>query len=106
MMSLQAGNIWTGRPKGTSGIKHAIDSSAGIKGWLDYDPDLPMKVGKGDFSPTPCSLWAEKVISAIAGRSEWERIFLTADSGASETVATPDVARNLPLLHTSRVGTG
>ena len=34
-----------------------------------------------------------------------ERVILTVDSGASETVVPPDVARNLPLLDTSQVGT-
>ena len=36
---------------------------------------------------------------------EWERIVLTVDSGALETVVPPDVARILPLIHTSQAGT-
>ena len=35
----------------------------------------------------------------------WERFFFTVDSGASETVVPLGVARNLPLIHTSQVGT-
>ena len=64
-----------------------------------------MKVGKEVFSSTLCGLWAKKAISAVADLPEWERVVLTVDSGASETVVPPDVARNLPLLHTSQVGT-
>ena len=35
---------------------------------------------------------------------EWERIVLTVDLGASDTVVPPHVARNLPLLPSSKVG--
>ena len=31
--------------------------------------------------------------------------FVTIDNGASEIVVPPDVARNLPLIHTSQMGT-
>ena len=34
---------------------------------------------------------------------EWERIVLTVDSGASDTVVPPHVARNLPLLPSPKV---
>ena len=47
----------------------------------------------------------QKAISAVAVLPEWERIVLTVNSGASETVVLPDVASCLPLLHTSQVGT-
>ena len=36
---------------------------------------------------------------------EWERIVLTVDSGASETVVPPHIARNLPLMPSPKVGT-
>ena len=35
---------------------------------------------------------------------EWERVVLTVDSGASDTVVPPHVARNLPLLPSAKVG--
>ena len=35
---------------------------------------------------------------------EWERVVLTVDSGASDTVVPPHVARNLPLLPYPKVG--
>ena len=35
---------------------------------------------------------------------EWERVVLTVDSGASDIVVPPHVARNLPLLHSPKVG--
>ena len=35
---------------------------------------------------------------------QWERLVLTVDSGASDTVIPPSVACNLPLLHSPRVG--
>ena len=60
-----------------------------------------MKVGK-EIVPR---LWARKAISAVADLPEWERMVLTVDRGASETVVPPDVARNLPLIHTSQVWT-
>ena len=36
--------------------------------------------------------------------SQWERLLLTVDSGASDTVIPPSVACSLPLLHSPRVG--
>ena len=93
-------------PKGDSAsIEQVIGSSAGIQGYLNFDPDLPMRVGQEVCSSTLCGLWAKKAISAVSDLPEWERAILTVDSGATETVVPPDVARNLPLLHTSQVGT-
>ena len=64
-----------------------------------------MKVGHGVFSSTLCGLWPKKAISAVAGLQELKRVVLTVDSGASEMVVPPDVARDLPLPHTSQAGT-
>ena len=93
-------------PKGdAASIEQVIGASAGIQGYLAFDPDLPMRVGQEVCSSTLCGLWAKKAISAVSDLPEWERVILTVDSGVSETVVPPDVARNLPLLHTSQVGT-
>ena len=76
-------------PKGDSAsTAQILGSSSGIQGYLNFDPDK-----------------AKKAISAVVDFPEWEGVILTVDSGASETVVPPDVARNLPLLHTSQVGT-
>ena len=85
-------------------IDQVIKSSAGIRGYLDYDADARMRVGKEVFPNSLCEVWARNTISAVADLPELERIFLNVDSGASETVGRPDVARNLPLIHTSQVG--
>ena len=92
-------------PCGTAVIAQVIGSSAGIQGWLDSDSDALVKVGREVFPSSLCGLWARRAISAVADLPEWERIVLTVDSGASETVVPPDVASCLPLLHTSQVGT-
>ena len=80
-------------------------SSAGVASWLAHDPDSLHKVGDQVCSPVLCGLWVRQALSAVADLLEWERIFLTVDSGASDTVIPPTVAANLPLLHSSRVGT-
>ena len=64
-----------------------------------------MQVGKEVVPNHLCGLWARKAISAVADLPEWERIVLTVASGASEAVVLPDVARKLPLIHISQVGT-
>ena len=66
---------------------------------------LLLRVGKEVFPNFLCGLWAWKAISAVADLPEWERIVLTVDSGAPKIVVPPDVARNLPLVHTNQVGT-
>ena len=87
-------------------IDQVVNSSAGICGYLDSDPDVLMRVDNEVFPNSRCGLWARKAISAVEDLPERERIVLTVDTGASETVALlPDVARNLPLIHTSQVGT-
>ena len=35
---------------------------------------------------------------------QWERVILTVDSGASDTVLPPYIARNIPLMHSDKVG--
>ena len=47
----------------------------------------------------------QTTISAFADLPESERIVLTVDSGASEAVVPPGLARNLLWLHTAQVGT-
>ena len=46
----------------------------------------------------------KQALSAVSDLPEWERVVLTVDSGASDTVVPPSVAANLPLLHSSQVG--
>ena len=41
---------------------------------------------------------------AASAVPQWERVILTVDSGASDTVLPPSVARNIPLLHSDKVG--
>ena len=82
-----------------------MGSSAGIQGFVDYDSDTLLNVGEDVFPNFLCGLWSMKATSAVADHPEWERIMLTVDSGASETVVPPDVASCLPLIHTSQVGT-
>ena len=41
---------------------------------------------------------------AAAEAPEWERVILTVDSGASDTVLPPSVARNVPLVSSDKVG--
>ena len=93
-------------PRGcSSAIEQVTCSSAGIRGYLDADPDDFMRVGKDAFPSSLCGLWARKAVNAVADFPEWERIVLTVDSGASEIVVPPDVACILPLIHTSQAGT-
>ena len=92
-------------PEGTSTTAMVVNTSAGIEGWRDFDPDLLMKVGKDVASPIICGFWLKQALSAMSDVPEWERIVLTVDSGAAETVVPPHVAKNLPLLHSNRVGT-
>ena len=92
-------------PSGTAVIAQVIVSSVGIQGWLDCDSDSLVKVGNDVFPSSLCGLWTRKAISAVADLPEWERIVLTVDSGACETVVPPNVASCLPLMHTSQGGT-
>ena len=95
-------------PKGTSTIEQVINSSAGIKGWLSYEHDQYLAVGRGSSATIAsaglCGLWARQAIMAANEKPQWERLILTVDSGASDTVIPPSVASNIPLSHTSRVG--
>ena len=93
-------------PPGTHATADQVAlSSAGVAGWLAHDPDSLHKVGDQVCSPVLCGLWVRQALSAVADLPECERIVLTVDSGASEIVIPPTVAANLPLLHSSRVGT-
>ena len=80
-------------------IEQVANSSAGIRGHLDADPNALIRVGKEAFPNSLCRLWAQKAISAVAGLPGWERIVLAVDSGASEIVVPPDVAAtSLPVI--------
>ena len=92
-------------PIGTATNVQLSCSSAGVAGWLSWNPDCLLKVGKEVHSPSLCGMWAKGAVSVVASLPEWERVVLTVDSGAAETVIPPSVARNLPLLHSSLVGT-
>ena len=92
-------------PRGLATINQVVHSSAGVRGWLDHDPDHLMRVGQEVHSPGLCGLWLRQALSAVADLPEWERLVLTVNSGASVTVIPPHVASFLPLLHSSQVGT-
>ena len=79
-------------------------SSAGVEGYLDFDRESLLRVGSEVVPAGLCGLWAKQALSAAAELSQWERVVLTVDSGASGTVLPPSVARSLPLLHSSKVG--
>ena len=52
------------------------------------------------------SFFREKPSSlAVASDTQWEKVTLTVDSGASDTVVPPSVCPGAELLKTSRVGT-
>ena len=63
-----------------------------------------MKVGQDVHNGGLCGLWLRQALLAASEVPEWERVVLTVDSGASDTVVPPRAARNLPLLHSPKVG--
>ena len=79
-------------------------SSAGIAGWLEYDPERLVRVGGQVHPERLCGLWLKQSLMAAAEMPEWERVVLTVDSGASDTVIPPSVARHLPLINSDKVG--
>jgi hypothetical protein len=100
-------------PPGGCTIKDVRESSAGIGVWANCGsgevphferPDSLLKVGNGYASRSLCGLWAKHALMAASEKPQWERVVLTVDSGASDTVLPPSVARNVPLLHSNKVG--
>ena len=86
-------------------IKHVRASSEGIRGWLDYNPDAFVKVGKdGLASANLCGLWTRQALCAASEKPHWERVILTVDSGASDTVIPLSVACNFRSRDLSRLG--
>ena len=63
-----------------------------------------LKVGDQVHNASLCGLWAKQALMAASELPEWERIVLTVDSGASDTVVPPHVAKHLPLLPSPKVG--
>ena len=55
--------------------------------------------------PTLHGLWERRPMLSSASEIRWERIILTVDSGASDTVVPPSVCSLAPLHHTEKVGT-
>jgi hypothetical protein len=88
-------------------IEQVRQSSAGVVEWARDEncPDTLLKVGKDVAPMKVCALWAKQALSAVSCLPKWERVVLTVDSGASDTVLPPSIASNVPLLHSSRVGT-
>ena len=82
-------------------------SSAGIDGWskAENEPDTLLRVGKGLAPKSLCGLWAKQALNVLSSTPQWERVVLTVDSGASDTVLPPKICSNIPLAHSSRVGT-
>ena len=97
-----------GLPAGSATFNQVQESCAGIQGWIDYNPDVMYQVGKKGArtvqSADLCGLWARQALMVASESPQWERLVLTVDSGASDTVIPPSVACNLPLLHSPRVG--
>ena len=62
------------------------------------------KVGKGVASGKLCGFWLRQALMAANEMPAWERIVLTVDSGASDTVMPPHAARNVPLMPSPKVG--
>ena len=73
-----------------------------FQGWIDYNTDVMYQVGKKGArtvqSADLCGLWARQASMVAAESPQWERLVLTVDSGAFDTVIPPSVACNLPLL--------
>ena len=63
-----------------------------------------MKVGQDVHNGGLSGLWLRQALLAASETPEWEMVVLTVDTGASDIVVPPHVARNLPLLHSSKVG--
>ena len=100
-------------PPGGCTIEQVRRSSAGVEVWADPIRDSPLefdgadtilKVGDGYAPASLCGLWAKQALLAASVVPQWERVILTVDSGASDTVLPPSIASNVPLTHTSRVG--
>jgi hypothetical protein len=101
-------------PPGGCTIEDVRRSSAGIDAWANHGgeeslhferPDSLLKVGSGYATRSLCGLWAKQALMAASEKPQWERVILTVDSGASDTVLPPSVARNVPLTHSPKVGT-
>ena len=91
--------------RGSAFLEQVVKSSAGFEGWLDFEPDGFVQVGTEVHTATLCGLWARQALMAAREAPEWERVVLTVDSGASDTVMPPSVARNAQLLASPKVGT-
>ena len=85
-------------------IEHVIVSSAGVRGWLDYNPDEYLRVGDEVYPADLCGLWARQALCVASEKPQWERVVLTVDSGASDTVVPPSVACSVPLMSTLKTG--
>ena len=93
-------------PPGGCAIEQVRASSEGIDGWPDFAETL-LRVNDRTMpyaSVSLCGLWAKQALSVASELPQWERVILTVDSGASDTVLPPSVARNVPLLHSNKVG--
>ena len=62
------------------------------------------RVGDQVFPADLCGLWARQALCAANEKPQWERVVLTVDSGASDTVIPPSVACNIPLVNTLKTG--
>ena len=94
-----------GIPIGVDVLGDIVDSHYGLREWSDWDPSLYMQVGDSVERSGLCGLWARNALMAASQKPRWERVVLTVDSGASDTVLPPSVARNVPLLPSPKVGT-
>ena len=94
-------------PTDTSTIEHVIDTSLGVEGWAACNVDDWEKLVKVGTEVPPiklCGLWIKDALLAAHEAPEWERVILTVDAGASDTVVPPHIAKCLPLLDSPKVG--
>jgi hypothetical protein len=91
-------------PPGGCTIESVKSSFAGVERDI-HEPDTFLRVGKEVALKSVCGLWAKQALSAVNELPRWERVVLTVDSGASDTVLPPHIACNIPLTHSPRVGT-
>ena len=99
---------WYNFHRGSSSFNQVHISSAGIQGWIDYNPDAMLEVSKhGNRSVTSsdlCCLLTRKALIAANELPQWEKLVVTVDSGASDTVIPSSVALNISILYSSKSG--
>ena len=91
------------KPRLRATIEEVAESSAGIEGWLNCAPETH-KTEDEKAAIGLNGLWEKRSMLASMDVPEWEKVTLTVDSGASDTVVPPSVARFVELLSSPKVG--